>query len=160
MYSQSKPWGGLPRDAYVENLRLCSVRTFAEKYSLPMRWMYTSARSQGVPVIKVGKYLRVRLSSVESWAEGKRVPEGRTTSLPDKTILEQLAGEDVSYIRGSMLRMREVAELLDLPCSWFYTSAAKHGFPMFKIGKYCMVSVGGLEDWLRQREEQAEGLAR
>lgn len=64
-------------DARTEPEKLLAVREVAELLSVPPSWIYERTRRRGatrLPHLKVGKYVRFRLSDVEAYLETLRRP--------------------------------------------------------------------------------------
>ena len=54
------------------NEKLLTVDELAKELSTPLSWVYSRTRQTGpdaIPVIRVGKYCRFRLSEVLEWLE-------------------------------------------------------------------------------------------
>ena len=49
--------------------KLLTVDEISEALRVPKSWTYRKAREKEIPLIKVGKYLRFRLSEVLAWLE-------------------------------------------------------------------------------------------
>ena len=56
------------------NEKLLTVDELAKELSTPPSWIYTRTRQKGpdsIPMIRVGKYCRFKLSEVLSWLESQ-----------------------------------------------------------------------------------------
>lgn len=65
----------LPRDLRTQPEKLLTVRELAAFLSVPASWIYERTRQRGVnhlPHLKIGKYVRFRLSDVEAYLETLR----------------------------------------------------------------------------------------
>lgn len=65
----------LPRDLSTQPEKLLTVRELAVFLSVPASWIYERTRQRGVnrlPHLKIGKYVRFRLSDVEAYLETLR----------------------------------------------------------------------------------------
>jgi excisionase family DNA binding protein len=51
---------------------LVGVREVSRKYDLPTSWLYAKAEAREIPHLKIGKYVRFRLSEVSAWIEAQR----------------------------------------------------------------------------------------
>jgi excisionase family DNA binding protein len=65
--------------------RLISPRELGDKRGMKLSWIYANAEAEKIPHLKVGKYVRFRLSEIDAWLEtqrrGPRVArEGRPVS--------------------------------------------------------------------------------
>ncbi|MDO8848474.1 MAG: helix-turn-helix domain-containing protein [Coriobacteriia bacterium] len=144
---------GLLRKQYLEDMQLLSADYAAQQLGVSIRWFYSgAARRAGVPVIKVGGYLRVRARKLDP-AVG-RPHAARAWPGPHSP-----AAEEVSSVRRILLSPPEVASLLGVSTGWLYGSkrdpapAVRAGLPLRKLGGYLRVSVGDLEDWLDSLED-------
>ena len=64
-----------PGELPTEPEKLLTVREVAELLSVPPSWVYERTRSRGVnrlPHLKMGKYVRFRLSDVQAYLETLR----------------------------------------------------------------------------------------
>lgn len=60
------------------NDKLLTVAELAEELSTPPSWIYSRTRQTGpdaIPVIRVGKYCRFRLSDVLDWLERQSIDQ-------------------------------------------------------------------------------------
>ena len=61
------------------NENLLSVNELAESLNVPKSWLYSRTRETGpgsIPRLRVGKYVRFRLSDVMEWLEKKNSERG------------------------------------------------------------------------------------
>lgn len=49
-----------------------TVEEVAELLAAPQSWVYRKARENGLPFIKIGKYVRFEPSAVKNWVESQR----------------------------------------------------------------------------------------
>jgi excisionase family DNA binding protein len=52
--------------------QLVGVRDVAAQTGLPTSWIYAQTAAGTIPHLKVGKYVRFRMSEVEAWLEAHR----------------------------------------------------------------------------------------
>ena len=63
---------------------------------------------------------------------------------------------EAKMLPGALLAPPQVAEILNVPLSWVYSSAENGTLPSFKIGKYRRFSRADIEAWLAQHARGAE----
>jgi excisionase family DNA binding protein len=51
---------------------LVGIQQVAEKTTLPVSWLYAHTAAGTIPHLKIGKYVRFRMSEVEHWLESHR----------------------------------------------------------------------------------------
>ena len=56
----------------TDEARLLSVREAAVRFGLPISWLYSAAAARRVPHLKVGRYLKFRVSEMDAWLEKQR----------------------------------------------------------------------------------------
>ena len=57
--------------------RLVGVKELHERTGLQPSWWYAQVAARKVPHLKLGKYLRFRVSEVERWLEAHRRGDGQ-----------------------------------------------------------------------------------
>jgi len=60
--------------------RLVTADEVAELLSVPVSWVREATRSGAMPCVRLGRYVRFELASVEAWLEDCRCP-GRPVAL-------------------------------------------------------------------------------
>jgi predicted DNA-binding transcriptional regulator AlpA len=67
---------------------LVDIKAVQKRYGLPLSWWYTSAENGTVPSYKLGKYVKFRLSEVETWiqAQKRQGPSAGTNGTPPKRV--------------------------------------------------------------------------
>lgn len=53
----------------------------------------------------------------------------------------------------NLIGIKEMAEKLDLPVSWFYSRTRTNEIPHYKIGKYVKFNEFEVWDWLKNQNE-------
>ncbi len=56
--------------------KLLGIKEISEATGLPLSWLYTQAAAGRIPHLKLGKYLRFRISEVQAWLEAHRRGSG------------------------------------------------------------------------------------
>jgi excisionase family DNA binding protein len=51
---------------------LVGVQEVSKRFELPASWLYAKAEAREIPHLKIGKYLRFRLSEMGAWVEAQR----------------------------------------------------------------------------------------
>jgi predicted DNA-binding transcriptional regulator AlpA len=67
---------------------LVGVAELQKRYGPPKSWWYANAENGTVPSYKLGKYVKFRLSEVETWiqAQKRQGPTAGTNGTPPKSV--------------------------------------------------------------------------
>jgi excisionase family DNA binding protein len=60
--------------------RLLDANEVADRLGVPVSWVRESARSDAMPCVRLGRYVRFEVAEVERWLEGCKQP-GRAIAL-------------------------------------------------------------------------------
>lgn len=60
--------------------RLLDAKAIAERLGVPESWVRETARSDAIPCVRLGRYVRFDLTDVEAWLEECKQP-GRLINL-------------------------------------------------------------------------------
>ena len=56
----------------------------------------------------------------------------------------------------NLLSVKEISEILNVPCSWIYGRTRERGpdsMPRIKVGKYCRFELEKVMEWLKSQNE-------